>query len=57
MFYLTSGDDDLLLIIETLNGDNVAKFALAISAQAKVRTRTVRAWPEPEVLKLISELP
>jgi uncharacterized protein with GYD domain len=55
--YLTSGDDDLLLIIETLNGDNVAKFALAISSQANVRTRTVRAWPEPEVLKLISELP
>jgi uncharacterized protein with GYD domain len=55
--YLTSGDDDLLLIVETPNGDNVAKFALAISSQGNVRTRTVRAWPESEFLKLISELP
>jgi uncharacterized protein with GYD domain len=55
--YLTSGDDDLLLIVETPNGDNVAKFALAISSQGNVRTRTVRAWPETEFFKLISELP
>jgi uncharacterized protein with GYD domain len=55
--YLTSGDDDLLLIVETPNGDNVAKFALAIGALGNVRTRTARAWPESEYLKMISELP
>ena len=55
--YLTSGDDDLLVIVDTPNGDNVAKFALALSAQGNVRTRTVRAWPQPEFHKLISELP
>jgi uncharacterized protein with GYD domain len=55
--YLTSGDDDLLLIVDTPNGDNVAKFALAIGSLGNVRTRTVRAWPESEFLKLISELP
>jgi uncharacterized protein with GYD domain len=48
--YLTSGDDDLLLIVDTPNGDNVAKFALALS-------RTARAWPQAEFQKLISELP
>jgi uncharacterized protein with GYD domain len=55
--YLTSGDDDLLVIVEAANGDNVAKFALALSSQGNVRTRTSRAWSEAEMQKLISELP
>ena len=55
--YLTSGDDDLLLIVDTPSGDNVAKFALALGSLGNVRTRTARAWPEPEFQKLISELP
>jgi uncharacterized protein with GYD domain len=55
--YLTSGDDDLLVIVDTPNGDNVAKFALALGAQGSVRTRTARAWPQSEFQKLISELP
>jgi len=55
--YLTSGEDDLLVIVDTPNGDNVAKFALALSSLGNVRTRTARAWPEAEFQKLISELP
>jgi uncharacterized protein with GYD domain len=55
--YLTSGDADLLVIIETPDGDNVARFALALGAQGNVRTRTFRAWPQSEFQKLISELP
>jgi uncharacterized protein with GYD domain len=55
--YLTSGDDDLLLIVNAPDGDNVAKFALALSSLGNVRTRTARAWPEPEFQRLISELP
>lgn len=55
--YMTNGDDDVLLILESANGDNVAKFALALSAQGNVRTRTVRAWNEDEMAKLIAELP
>src|SRR6266480_4258247 len=55
--YLTSGDNDLLIIVDTPNGDNVAKFALALGAQGNVRTRTARAWPQSEFQKLISELP
>jgi|SRR5437870_13774894 len=53
--YLTSGD--LLLILDTPNGDNVAKFALAIGSLGSVRTRTARIWPQSEYLKMISELP
>lgn len=55
--YLTSGDSDLLAILDTTNGDNIAKFAMAIGALGNVHTRTVRAWSESEYKKLISELP
>jgi GYD domain len=55
--YLTSGDNDLLIIVDTPSGDNVAKFALALGSQGNVRTRTARAWPQSEFQKLISELP
>jgi uncharacterized protein with GYD domain len=55
--YLTSGEDAVLIIVDSPNGDNVAKFALALGSQGNVRTRTARAWPESEFQKLISELP
>jgi|SRR5688572_16055052 uncharacterized protein with GYD domain len=55
--YMTSGADDIVVIVESENGDNVAKFALALSSQGNVRTRTVRAWTESEMSKLISDLP
>jgi len=55
--YLTTGDSDLLAIVESASGDNVAKFALSVSSMGGARTRTVRAWPEAEFMKLISELP
>jgi uncharacterized protein with GYD domain len=55
--FLTSGEFDILVISETANADNIAKFAMANGMQGNVRSRTVRAWPEAEMLKLIAELP
>ncbi len=55
--YVTSGDRDLVLIVETANGDNVAKFALALGALGNVRTRTARAWTPEEFLKIVSTVP
>lgn len=55
--YLTSGDSDLVVFLDTPNGDNAAKFALALSSLGNVHTRTARAWPEAEFAKLVSELP
>ena len=55
--YLTSGENDLLAIVEAPNGDNVAKFAMALGSLGNVRSRTVRAWTEAEFQKLMSELP
>jgi uncharacterized protein with GYD domain len=54
--YLTSGQSDLLIIVESASGDNVAKLCMQIGAHGNVRTRTVRAWSEAEFQKLISEL-
>ncbi len=55
--FMTSGEFDLLVIAETPNGDNIAKFNLAMGALGNVRTRTVRAWTEAEMTKLLSEVP
>jgi uncharacterized protein with GYD domain len=55
--YLTSGEHDLLILVESPSGDNVAKFALATGSLGNVRTTTARAWSETEFHKLISELP
>jgi uncharacterized protein with GYD domain len=55
--YLTSGETDMVAILETDNGDNAAKFAMAIGALGNVRSRTARAWTASEMQKLISELP
>jgi uncharacterized protein with GYD domain len=51
------GDSDLVIFVDAPSGDNVAKFALAVSSLGNVRTRTVRAWSADEYRKLISELP
>ena len=55
--YLTAGDSDLVVFVETTNGDNVAKFALTLGSLGNVHTRTGRAWTEAEFMKIVSELP
>jgi uncharacterized protein with GYD domain len=55
--YLTSGENDLILLLETQSGDNAAKFALALGSLGNVRTKTARAWSETEYQKLVAELP
>ena len=54
---MTSGESDILAIVESTSGDNVAKLCMAIGAEGNVRTRTVRAWSEAEYSKLMAELP
>jgi uncharacterized protein with GYD domain len=55
--YLTSGESDLVIFLDTESGDNVAKFAMALGALGNVRSRTARAWPEAEFVKMVAELP
>jgi len=55
--YVTTGDSDVVVIAESANGDNVAKFVLALAAKGNVRTRTARAWTPEEFAKIVAELP
>jgi uncharacterized protein with GYD domain len=55
--FLTTGEFDLLSILEAADGDNVAKLIMLLGSQGNLRSRTVRAWPEAEYIKLASELP
>jgi uncharacterized protein with GYD domain len=55
--YLMSGEHDVMLISEAPDGEVMAKFALAVSSQGNVRTRTARAWTEAEMQKIIGALP
>ena len=34
--FLTSGESDLLLIVDAADGDNIAKFALALGSQSSI---------------------
>ena len=54
--YMTSGESDLLVLIDAPNPDNVAKMALMLGSQGNVRTRTCRAWTQAEYVKMVSEL-
>src|SRR6266403_1624436 len=38
--YLTSGDTDLVIFVDAASGDNVAKFALAVSSECRSRRST-----------------
>jgi uncharacterized protein with GYD domain len=54
--YLTTGDSDLMVIVQAPSMEHVAKFALSLSSRGNVRTRTCQAWPEAEYMQLVSEL-
>ena len=55
--YMTTGDSDLVVMVEAPNGDNMVKFAMALGMQGNVHTRTARAWTSEEFMKLVAELP
>lgn len=55
--YLTAGETDMVAFIETADGDAMPRFALALGSLGNVHTKTVRAWPEAEFARIVSELP
>jgi uncharacterized protein with GYD domain len=55
--YMTTGDTDLVAIVEAPNGDAMVKFSMALGMLGNVRTRTARAWPMEDFQKLVAELP
>src|SRR4029077_11245655 len=55
--YVTTGESDLLLIVESATGDNVAKYAVSLASKGNVRTRMSRDWTEEEFGKMLSDWP
>jgi uncharacterized protein with GYD domain len=56
-FYLTMGPFDFLGIIEAPDDQTVAKYALAVTAQGRVKPVTLKAFPEAEYRRLIKGAP
>jgi uncharacterized protein with GYD domain len=55
--YLTAGENDLVAFLEASDPDAMPRFALALGSLGNVHTKTVRAWPEADFLRIVSELP
>jgi uncharacterized protein with GYD domain len=54
--YVTSGDKDLLVILEAPDDQCVATFALAAGSRGNTRTSTCRAFTEAEFEKILGDL-
>ena len=55
--YLTAGESDLVAFLEAKDPDAMPRFALALGSLGNVHTKTVRAWPEADIVRIVSELP
>src|SRR2546423_5257838 len=55
--YLTTGEHDLIAILEAPSADDVARFALGVGGHRNVRTQTAQALTESELGKLLIDLP
>jgi uncharacterized protein with GYD domain len=52
-FYMTMGEHDMVAIYEAPDDAVAAKFALQLAGQGNVRTKTLKAFPEPEYRKIL----
>lgn len=55
-FYLTMGDSDMVAICEAPDDAVAARFALTLSMGGSVRSRTLKAFPEPAYREIIKSL-
>ncbi len=54
--YVTTGQYDVVVILDMPDGDAMAKFALSVSTRGLARTTTVRAFPHEEISQIVSSL-
>ena len=55
-FYMTTGDHDMVIIIEAPDATAVAKALLRIGSKGSVRTKTMRAFTESEYREIVGSL-
>lgn len=54
--YYTMGEHDFVAIIELPSDEEVARFLLQVGRAGNVRTKTLKAWSESEIHKVMSQL-
>ncbi len=55
--YVTTGQYDVVVILDMPDGDAMAKFVLTLGSRGTARTTTVRAFPQEEISQIVSSLP
>ncbi len=55
--YVTTGQYDVVLVVEMPNGEAMTKLSIALTSRGAVRTTTVRAFTPEEFGKLAAEAP
>ncbi len=55
-FYMTMGDADMVAICDIPDDDTAARFALRLSMQGSVRTRTMKAFGEDAYRHIVESL-
>ena len=55
--YVTTGQYDVVVILDMPEGGAMSKFAMTIGSRGQARTTTVRAFPREEISQIVSSLP
>ncbi len=55
-FYMTTGDHDMVIIIEAPDATAGAKVLLRIGSKGSIRTKTMRAFTESEYREIVGSL-
>ncbi len=55
--YVTTGQYDVVTILDMPDGDAMAKYALTLGSRGQAHTTTVRAFPRDEISQIVSSLP
>ncbi len=55
--YVTTGQYDVVTILDMPDGDAMTKYALTLVSRGLARTTTVRAFPIEEISQIVSSLP
>lgn len=55
--YVTTGQYDVVAILDMPDGNAMAKFALTVGTRGQARTTTVRAFPQDEISQIAASLP
>jgi len=54
--YFTMGEYDFVVIAEAPNDETMVKFVLSVGKLGNVRTKTLKAWTDADVAKMLSQL-